>query len=100
MTHIVYRKSDSYIITPNRRTRKDRFATESSAKRALHKMLQENYVKGIEDNNDYGVAEIGYYNDNIHQMKTVRNMQSGVEMEISVNTPSSCDPSCETYWSM
>ena len=33
-------------------------------------------------------------------MKTVRNMMSGLELEIPVDTPLCCDPSSETYWSM
>ena len=34
------------------------------------------------------------------QMKTVRNLMSGKEIEIAADTPLSCDPSSETYWSM
>lgn len=33
-------------------------------------------------------------------MKTVRNLMTGELMEIPVNTPRSCDPSTELYWSM
>jgi len=33
-------------------------------------------------------------------MKTVRNLMSGKEIEIPVDTPRSCDPSSELYWSM
>lgn len=33
-------------------------------------------------------------------MKTVRNLMSGKEIEIPVDTPRSCDPSTELYWSM
>jgi len=33
-------------------------------------------------------------------MKRVRNLMSGVEIEIPYNTPRSCDPSSELYWSM
>ena len=33
-------------------------------------------------------------------MKTVRNMISGRELEIPIDTPLCCDPSSETYWSM
>lgn len=34
------------------------------------------------------------------KMKTVKNLQSGLDVEIPVDTPSSCDPSSETYWSI
>lgn len=33
-------------------------------------------------------------------MKTVKNLMSGKEIQIPVNTPLSCDPSSETYWCM
>jgi hypothetical protein len=33
-------------------------------------------------------------------MKRVRNLMSGKEIEIAADTPLSCDPSSETYWSM
>lgn len=33
-------------------------------------------------------------------MKTVRNMMSGIEIQIPVDTPRCCDPSSELYWTM
>ena len=33
-------------------------------------------------------------------MKTVRNLMSGKDVQISHDTPRSCDPSSELYWSM
>ena len=33
-------------------------------------------------------------------MKTVRNLMSGELVEIRADTPRSCDPSSELYWSM
>lgn len=32
--------------------------------------------------------------------KKVRNLMSGIEIEIAADTPLCCDPSSETYWSM
>lgn len=32
--------------------------------------------------------------------KKVRNLMTGELVEIDINTPLSCDPSSETYWSM
>ena len=34
------------------------------------------------------------------QTKIVRNLMTGKEVEIDVNTPRSCDPSTELYWCM
>jgi hypothetical protein len=33
-------------------------------------------------------------------MKKVKNLMSGVEIEIPADTPRCCDPSSELYWSM
>jgi hypothetical protein len=33
-------------------------------------------------------------------MKTVRNLMSGKDVQIAHDTPRSCDPSSELYWSM
>ena len=33
-------------------------------------------------------------------MKTVKNLMTGVEVEIPHDTPRACDPSSELYWSM
>jgi hypothetical protein len=39
------------------------------------------------------------YRADFAQTKKVRNLMSGKEIEISVNTPGCCDPSQERYWS-
>jgi len=48
----------------------------------------------------YGVAERDYYYKNIEKMVKRKNMMTGVEYMESVNTPLSCSPASETYWSM
>ena len=42
----------------------------------------------------------GYRMEFVPTMKTVTNLMSGVEIEIPHDTPRSCDPSSELYWSM
>jgi hypothetical protein len=42
----------------------------------------------------------GYRIEFVPTMKKVRNLMSGVEIEIPHDTPRSCDPSSELYWSM
>ena len=44
--------------------------------------------------------EDGFRFDWTPTMKTVRNLMSGAEVEIAHDTPRSCDPSSELYWSM
>lgn len=53
----------------------------------------------------YGVATDvmnydGYMKSYGKMTKKVRNLMSGKEVEININTPRSCDPSSELYWSM
>ena len=45
-------------------------------------------------------AEAGWYHSVIEQRVTKRNLITGQEFTQSVNTPRSCDPSSELYWSM
>jgi hypothetical protein len=42
----------------------------------------------------------GYRIEFVPTMKTVTNLISGVEISIPHDTPRSCDPSSELYWSM
>ena len=42
----------------------------------------------------------GYRFEYFPTMKTVRNLMSGAEIQIPHDTPRSCDPSSELYWSM
>ena len=42
----------------------------------------------------------GYRFDWVPTMKTVKNLMSGALVEIPHDTPRSCDPSSELYWSM
>jgi hypothetical protein len=46
------------------------------------------------------VSGQGFRAEAFPTMKTVRNLMSGVEIEIPHDTPRSCDPSSELYWSM
>jgi len=48
----------------------------------------------------YGVAERDYYRTHIEQYVRRKNMMTGEEYMESVNTPLSCSPASETYWSM
>lgn len=49
---------------------------------------------------DWGYAEVNYFHDFIEKKRRVRNLMTGQEVEIDVNTPRACDPSTELYWSM
>jgi hypothetical protein len=42
----------------------------------------------------------GFRIEFVATMKTVKNLMSGVEIQIPHDTPHCCDPSSETFWSM
>ena len=44
--------------------------------------------------------EDGFRFDWTPSMKTVKNLMTGVPVQIPTDTPRSCDPSSELYWSM
>jgi len=44
--------------------------------------------------------EDGFRFDWTPSMKTVKNLMTGQDVEIPHDTPRSCDPSSELYWSM
>lgn len=46
------------------------------------------------------MPQVDYYKSYGNLTKKVTNLMSGVEIEIGINTPMSCDPSSETHWSM
>jgi hypothetical protein len=45
-------------------------------------------------------ASKGYKFVCVPTMKTVKNLMTGVDVQIPHDTPRSCDPSSELYWSM
>ena len=45
-------------------------------------------------------TRLGFRIEFVPTMKTVKNLMTGKEIEIPHDTPRSCDPSTELYWSM
>lgn len=48
----------------------------------------------------YPASAGGWRFEYVPTMKTVRNLMSGKDVQIAHDTPRSCDPSSELYWSM
>jgi len=48
----------------------------------------------------FGIAELDHYYKNIERQVERVNLMSGKTYTESVNTPLSCSPASETYWSM
>lgn len=49
---------------------------------------------------DWGYADSEYFHRAIERSRTVRNLMTGQPVAITANTPRSCDPSSEFYWTM
>jgi len=69
------------------------------ARRAALKHSSTPYAK--KNGTEYVVIDYGAYMNLYGNLtKKVTNLMSGKEIEIGINTPMSCDPSSELYWSM
>lgn len=49
---------------------------------------------------DWGCADAEYFHSMIEARVWKRNLMTGADVELTANTPRSCDPSSELYWSM
>jgi hypothetical protein len=94
MSYVVYNKETTKTIRA-KAYGKEYYATEAAAKAFLTRMGKMGYRK-----EDFAVAEISNFRNNIEKYETVTNLMSGKQIRQSVNTPLSCDVSSETYWSM
>lgn len=74
-----------------------RFETESAAKACLTRQSKKDPKFNGEE---YAIADSKTFHEKIEKHETKKNMMSGKEFTQPVNTPSYCDPSCESYWSM
>jgi phosphopantetheinyl transferase (holo-ACP synthase) len=91
MTHVVYNKDTTRLLN------KVSYATRSAAKAGLTRAAKADctLIKA-----DYDVAEIHMFHNFIEKQVTKTNMMSGKQYEERANTPISCSPASETYWSM
>lgn len=70
------------------------YKTEGAAKRAL------TTIQRVHPSQTFAIAERSEFHAKIEKQETKINLQSRKEFTQPVNTPLSCDPSSETYWSM
>ena len=88
--YVIYQVESSAIVKG--------FATAPAAKGWLTRMLREGKIEGARE--DYGITDVDHYYAKIEKMVTRVNLMSGEEYQESINTPLSCSPASETYWSM
>ena len=91
MSYVVYNLETTMILN------RQRHKTPKAAKAALTRAFN----KGeIANKFEWSVADSKTFHEHIEKTKIVLNLVSKEPVEIPVNTPMSCDPSSETYWSM
>jgi hypothetical protein len=92
MSYVVY-NVQSTRICGSRNTQY--FKSHGAAKAHLTRMAKQ----GL-DITLYGIAETNYFYQNIEKSVTRINLISGAEYQEKINTPRSCSPASELYWSM
>jgi hypothetical protein len=93
MRYVIYNKETTILA----RLKRTNFKTERAAKAALTRGLNDGKIA---NRDEWAIAESSDFFCNIEKKKVVQSLISGKEIEIAVNTPRSCDPSSELYWSM
>lgn len=92
--YVVYNK-ETTVTMRARAYGGEYYASEGAAKAFLTRMVKKGYRR-----EDFAVAELSYFRENIEKTVEVTNLMSGKKVRQSVNTPLACDVSSETYWSM
>jgi hypothetical protein len=91
--YVIYNRDTTVLVGKT-----EGYKSERAAKAALTKMPS--YKLRWVNKDKFAIAERNQFATNIEKKKTVRNLLSGEECTIPVNTPRFCDPSSEAYWSM
>lgn len=92
MSYVVYNIKSTQIVGSKHRKV---YKTHAAAQAHLTRMTKMGYSLF-----DYGIACYSHYQDKIAKTVTRVNLMTGREYQEDINTPLSCSPSSETYWSM
>jgi hypothetical protein len=98
MRYVVYHKDTTKYLCrhPGTKVNHEVFATQAAAKAALTREAKTGAVK----KEDFLVADYQTFADNIEKQEERQNiMPPHNKFMVRVNSPRSCDPSSETYWS-
>ncbi len=95
MSYVVYRISDTLAMHPKNNVSKTFWKSEGAAKAFLTRMVKMGYERS-----EYAVAEAKTYETFIAKTVERVNLMTGKKYTESINTPLSCSPASETYWSM
>ena len=92
MSYVVYNTQTTRIVG-SRNTK--HWKSEAAAKAHLTRMGKMGYNVA-----EFAVAETNTFYNSIEASVTKVNLMSGKEYQERANTPLSCSPASETYWSM
>jgi len=87
-----------YIYKADRRKKSGERLVSTTVWRGRTQETMENEVRSLQAQLYPTLA--GFRIEFVATMKTVKNLMTGKEIEIPHDTPRSCDPSTELYWSM
>jgi len=116
MSFVIYNKETTQILSIRARSvgcYVESFKTEGAAKAALTRQTNKGKLGAsveVDKNNfsrtshpytkeDFSIAEIGDFRDNIEKLVTRKNLMSGKDYQEPVNTHGCVSPASETYWS-
>ena len=86
-----------HVIIDENTILRGEYKTERAAKAGITRLNKKRAAKGEAPLNLSAISKAQYIT--IRPMKTVRNLMTGVDITIPVDTPRICDPSTELYWS-
>jgi len=92
MSYVIYNKETTIIAGGHRNT----YTSERAAKGGLTRMVNK---EGL-NRDDFAIAESGEFHNTIEKEVERVNLMSGEKYMEPINTPLSCSPASETYWSM
>jgi hypothetical protein len=100
MAYVIYHNETTKILGGASKS----YKTLGAAKAAITRLQNKIPVSDMGTERDpvfvYAIAEINYFYKNIEKTVERTNLMSGKTFRESVNTPSYCSPSSESYWSM
>jgi hypothetical protein len=98
MEHEMLQDYTMYIWKLDRRLKTGRRAVQTYVYRAKHDQWMREEVRDLQAGL-YPKSK-GFILEFVPTMRTVKNLMTGEEVQIPYDTPRSCDPSTELYWSM
>jgi hypothetical protein len=100
MAYVIYNNETAKILGGANKS----YKTMAAAKAAISRLRKTVPVSELNTDRDplfvYAIAEINYFYESIDQTVERVNLMTGKTFRESVNTPSYCSPSSESYWSM